>query len=83
MKARIYQRPKNAMQSGHARTGQWVLAVEPEAPQKLAQALEMMMREPARRRALGEAGRQRVREKFALDGNISRLARRFGLSAAE
>jgi hypothetical protein len=33
MKARIYQRPKNAMQSGHARTGQWVLAVEPEAPQ--------------------------------------------------
>jgi hypothetical protein len=34
MKARIYQRSKNAMQSGHARTGQWILAVEPEAPQQ-------------------------------------------------
>jgi len=27
--ARIYQRPKNAMQSGRARTGQWVLEFEP------------------------------------------------------
>jgi glycosyltransferase involved in cell wall biosynthesis len=59
------------------------LLVEPEAPQKLAQALEMLIREPARRRSLGAAGRQRVREKFGLDHNISRLARRFGLNAAE
>jgi hypothetical protein len=29
MKVRIYQRPKNAMQSGHARTGQWVLEFDP------------------------------------------------------
>lgn len=28
MPARIYQRPKNAMQSGKARTGQWVLEFE-------------------------------------------------------
>ncbi|MGL4312763.1 MAG: NADH dehydrogenase ubiquinone Fe-S protein 4 [Sphingomonas sp.] len=27
--ARIYQRPKNAMQSGRARTGQWILEFEP------------------------------------------------------
>ncbi len=28
MAARIYQRPKNAMQSGKARTGDWVLEFE-------------------------------------------------------
>lgn len=27
--ARIYQRPKNAMQSGRARTGTWILEFEP------------------------------------------------------
>ena len=59
------------------------LLVEPEAPQKLAQALEMLIRDPARRRALGEAGRRRVQERFAMDGNITRLARRFGLNGAE
>jgi glycosyltransferase involved in cell wall biosynthesis len=57
--------------------------VEPEAPEKLAQALETLIREPARRRALGEAGRRRVAENFSLEGNIARLARRFGLNAAE
>lgn len=29
MPARIYQRPKNAMQSGRARTGEWVLDFVP------------------------------------------------------
>ena len=29
MSARIYQRPKNAMQSGKARTDQWLLEFEP------------------------------------------------------
>ena len=29
MTARIYQRPKNAMQSGKARTDQWVLEFDP------------------------------------------------------
>ena len=28
MQARIYQRPKSSMQSGKARTGQWVLTFE-------------------------------------------------------
>ncbi len=29
MAARIYQRPKNAMQSGKARTGEWILEFAP------------------------------------------------------
>jgi len=32
--ARIYQRQKNAMQSGKARAGEWVLAFESVAPQR-------------------------------------------------
>jgi len=59
------------------------LLVEPEAPEKLAQALEKLIRNPAQRRTLGEAGRRRAHENFSLDGNISRLAGRFGLQAAE
>ena len=34
MTARIYQRPKNAMQSGMARTHQWVLEFMPAEPRK-------------------------------------------------
>jgi glycosyltransferase involved in cell wall biosynthesis len=57
--------------------------VAAEAPAELAQALAALIADPARRRALGEAGRRRAQEKFGLEGNISRLARRFGLTAAE
>ena len=32
--ARLYQRPKNAMQSGRARTDQWVLEFEPVEPKQ-------------------------------------------------
>ncbi len=32
--ARIYQRPKNAMQSGRARTDLWMLEFEPQKPQR-------------------------------------------------
>jgi hypothetical protein len=32
--ARIYQKPKNAMQSGRAETEQWLLEFEPSAAQK-------------------------------------------------
>lgn len=32
--ARIYQRPKNAMQSGRARTDQWVLEYDPGEKQR-------------------------------------------------
>jgi hypothetical protein len=34
MLARLYQRPKNAMQSGRARTGQWLLEFERDEPQR-------------------------------------------------
>jgi len=60
----------------HGTTG---LLVAPESPDELARALGPLMREPARRRALGEAGRRRVVEKFGLESNIARLARKFGL----
>ena len=58
------------------------MLVAPESPAELARALATLIADPARRRALGEAGRQRVHEKFGLEGNIARLAQRFGLGAA-
>jgi len=64
----------------HGATG---LLVEPEAPEQLAQALERLLRDPARRRALGAAGRRRVLQKFELRASIGRLAQRFGLRAAD
>jgi len=60
------------------RTG---LLVPPESPPELARALEALIRDPARRRALGEAGRARVRANFALEANLARLTERFGLAA--
>jgi hypothetical protein len=35
MRARIYQPPKSAMQSGRALTKRWVLEYEPESPQTI------------------------------------------------
>ncbi|WP_309086418.1 ETC complex I subunit [Chelativorans sp.] len=35
MTARIYSPSRTAMQSGNAKTGQWVLEFEPEAPLKI------------------------------------------------
>jgi ETC complex I subunit conserved region len=34
IKARIYQRPKNAMQSGRAHTDEWILEFAPAEPRK-------------------------------------------------
>lgn len=34
MQARLYQRPKSSMQSGRARTGQWLLEIERDQPQR-------------------------------------------------
>jgi glycosyltransferase involved in cell wall biosynthesis len=59
------------------------LLVAPEAPAALALAIEALIRNPARRRALGEAGQRKLREKFDLQANIARLALRFGLTAAD
>ena len=58
------------------------LLVAPEAPEELARALESLVGDPARRRSLGEAGRQRVTRKFGLEENIGCLARKFGLGQA-
>ena len=48
----------------------------------LAAALEALITQPARRRALGAAGEARVRAEFALEANLDRLAARFGLMSA-
>jgi glycosyltransferase involved in cell wall biosynthesis len=63
----------------HGRTG---LLVAPGSPGEFARALEELIKDPVRRRTLGEAGRRRVSEEFGLERNIARLARRFGLGAA-
>ena len=47
-----------------------------------AAALESLITQPARGRALGAAGEARVRAEFSLAANFERLARRFGLAAA-
>ncbi|MBI3375795.1 MAG: glycosyltransferase family 4 protein [Betaproteobacteria bacterium] len=60
----------------HDHTG---VLVAPESPDELARALEALIVDPARRRALGEAGRLRVSAEFALEANLDRLARKFGL----
>jgi len=49
----------------------------------LAAALESLITQPARRRALGAAGEARVRAEFALETNLDRLAARFGLATAD
>jgi glycosyltransferase involved in cell wall biosynthesis len=54
--------------------------VDPENPSQLASSLAALIADPARRRALGEAGRQRVQAHFRLEPNIERLAQRFGLA---
>jgi glycosyltransferase involved in cell wall biosynthesis len=46
----------------------------------LAGALEALIRDPSRRRALGEAGRARVRARFTLEANFARLALKFGVT---
>ena len=46
-----------------------------------AAALEALIRDPARRRALGDAGQARLRAEFALEENLEWLAAKFGLEA--
>jgi glycosyltransferase involved in cell wall biosynthesis len=57
------------------------LLVAEDDVEQLATALAALIRDPARRRALGFAGEARVRAEFALDANLERLARKFGLAA--
>ena len=64
------------------RDGHSGMLVEENDPDGLARALEALIVNPARRRALGQAGRARVVEGFELDANIERLAQRFGVAGA-
>ena len=59
------------------------LLVGPDAPDDFARALEACITDPARRAALGDAGRSRVLAEFDLDDNLDRLAAKFGLAARQ
>jgi glycosyltransferase involved in cell wall biosynthesis len=63
------------------RDGQTGLLVEENDPDALARALEALIGNPARRRALGLAGQARVMQTFGLEANVEPLARKFGLGA--
>ena len=56
--------------------------VPPDDPAGLAQAMCALIRDPARRAALGTAGERRVRSNFAMKSGIDVLAERFGLLPA-
>jgi glycosyltransferase involved in cell wall biosynthesis len=58
------------------------LLVPPDEPVGLAQAMSVLIRDPARRAALGAAGERRVRSNFAMKSGIDVLAERFGLLSA-
>ena len=56
------------------------LLVQAESAQALAGALEVLIVDPAKRRILGEAGRDRVVARFGMQSNLTRLAEKFGLA---
>lgn len=58
--------------------GETGLLVEPDAADQLAGAIERLVRDPARRRALGLAGEKRVRAKFDHHAGIAELLDLFG-----
>lgn len=64
------------------REGVTGVLVDENDPAALARALEALIADPARRRALGAAGQARVHGEFALEANLERLARKFGLAGA-
>jgi colanic acid/amylovoran biosynthesis glycosyltransferase len=50
------------------------LVVPPRSPDRMASALERLWRDPDLRRAMGRAGRARVRESFSLDDQVRSFA---------
>jgi glycosyltransferase involved in cell wall biosynthesis len=64
------------------REGVTGVLVDENDPAALARALEALIADPARRRALGAAGQARVHGEFALEANLERLAQKLGLAGA-
>jgi len=54
------------------------LLVPPEDPLALADAIERLVRDPELRKQLGETGRRRVEDSFAVEKVVAELVRRFG-----
>jgi glycosyltransferase involved in cell wall biosynthesis len=59
------------------RDGETGQLVPPGDPAALAAAMEHLIRDPSLRVRLGEAGNERVRSRFSMDGGIDSLAARF------
>ena len=57
--------------------------VPPDDPMALGLAIEGLIRDPDLRLTLGRMGRRRILDRFAFEQGIERLARRFGLTAAQ
>jgi hypothetical protein len=72
MAARIFQEPKNAMQSGRARTDQWVLEFAPAEARRADPLMGWA--------GSGDTQRQ-VRLTFASEGEARAYAERYGITA--
>jgi glycosyltransferase involved in cell wall biosynthesis len=64
------------------RDGSTGLLVEQNDPDGLARAMTALITDPVRRRALGEAGLNHLRD-FGFQSNLDRLAQKFGLPRAD
>jgi glycosyltransferase involved in cell wall biosynthesis len=49
------------------------LLVPPQSPDKLAEAIITILQNPSLARQIGEAGRQRVRERFSVEQHVARI----------
>ncbi|MGQ0653624.1 MAG: glycosyltransferase family 4 protein [Betaproteobacteria bacterium] len=64
------------------RDGETGVLVDADDPQALAAALEALMRDPQRRRRLGQQAQRAVLADFQMEANVERLAAKFGLGHA-
>jgi glycosyltransferase involved in cell wall biosynthesis len=64
----------------HGRTG---YVVPPHAPQELANALQLLLGDAERRRAMGAAGRQHVTRVFSFNRTVERLSEAYARIAAD